>query len=139
MKPKSRRRSRQTLIITIIIIITATRRREASKRTDDEGLLGLRSVLVVPGRPTRRVDGSRASAEQRRLCFTQGGGALPARSPGRRQEAVQRVLAAPAGGQPREKEHPYKVYHSSVIETQWTQRTGSCDGKETGSHQKERQ
>lgn len=63
--------------------------------TDDKGLFWLSSVLVIPGRSASGVDGACACAEQRGLCFTQRGGALPARGPGRGQEAVQRVLPAP--------------------------------------------
>lgn len=59
-------------------------------------------MLVVPGGPARCVDGARARAQQGRLRLAQRGGALPARgSAGRGQEPVQRVLAAPAGRQPR--------------------------------------
>lgn len=64
--------------------------------TDDKRLFWLRSVLVIPGRPASRVDGARACAQQRRLCFTQRGGALPARGPSKRQEPIQRVLPAAA-------------------------------------------
>lgn len=35
--------------------------------TNGEGLLGLCAVLVVPGRPARRVDGAFAGAQQGRL------------------------------------------------------------------------
>lgn len=64
-------------------------------RTNDKGLFWLSAVLVIPGRAASGVDGACACAEQRRLCFTQRGSALPARGPSRGQEAVQRVLPAP--------------------------------------------
>lgn len=69
--------------------------RTIRKHTDDEGLFGLSSVLVVPGRPARRVDGASPRAEQGRLSFTQRGGALSARSAGGGQEPVQRVVSTP--------------------------------------------
>lgn len=40
-------------------------------RTNDKGLFGLRSMLIVPRGAGSGVDGARARAEQGRLCFTQ--------------------------------------------------------------------
>ena len=67
--------------------------------TDDEGLLGLGSVLVVPGRPAGGVDGPLGGAQQRRLRLTLAGGPLPGRQAGahRREQPVQTgTLAATA-------------------------------------------
>ena len=60
--------------------------------TDDEGLFGLGSVLVVPWWPSGGVDGARAGAEERRLRLTLRR-ALPARGVHRGEEPIQRVLA----------------------------------------------
>jgi len=83
-----------------VLQLKAMREREENSlgdwnHTDDKGVFWLSPVLVIPGRASSSVDGARACAEERRLCFTQWGGALPARGPGGRQEPVQRVLPVP--------------------------------------------
>lgn len=45
--------------------------------TDDEGLFGLGSMLVVPGRTSGGVDGSFGGAQERRLRLTLAGGPFP--------------------------------------------------------------
>ena len=45
--------------------------------TNDEGLFGLRSVFVVPGRAASGVDGSFGGAQQRRLRLALAGGPFP--------------------------------------------------------------
>ena len=66
--------------------------------TDGEGLLGLRAVLVVPGRPPGCVDGALAGAQQGRLRLALAGGALPGRAPGAHgwEEPVQGLRIAAA-------------------------------------------
>lgn len=66
--------------------------------TDGEGLLGLRAVLVVPGRPPRRVDGALAGAQQGRLRLALAGGAPPGRAAGPqgREQPVQGLGAGAA-------------------------------------------
>lgn len=56
-------------------------------------------MLVVPGRPPRRVDGALAGAQQRRLRLALAGGALPGRAPGPhgREQPVQGLRAAAVG------------------------------------------
>ena len=76
--------------------------RTTATLTNGEGLLGLGAVLVVPGRPPRRVDGALAGAQQGRLRLALAGGALPGRAPGAHgwEKPVQglRVAAAAAAG-----------------------------------------
>lgn len=47
--------------------------------TDDKGLLGLSSMLVVPGGPAGRVDGPFGRAQEGRLGLALAGGPLPGR------------------------------------------------------------
>lgn len=67
--------------------------------TYDKGLLGLRAVLIVPGRPPGSVDGPFAGAQQRGLRLALAGGPLSGRLGGahRRVQPVQRLGAAVAG------------------------------------------
>lgn len=67
--------------------------------TYDKCLLGLGAVLVVPGRPARRVDGSLAGPQQGRLRLALARGALSGRfgGPHGRVQAVQGLGAAVAG------------------------------------------
>lgn len=66
--------------------------------TDDEGLLGLSSVLVVPGGPAGRVDGPLGRAQEGRLGLALAGGPLPGREAraDRLEEPVQGPVPAAA-------------------------------------------
>lgn len=67
--------------------------------TDDEGLLGLSSVLVVPGGPASCVDGPLGRAQEGRLGLALAGGPLPGREAcaDRLEEPVQGSIPAAAG------------------------------------------
>lgn len=62
-----------------------------SVHTNDKGLFGLGSMLVVPWRPASGVDGACAGAQKWRLRLTQCR-ALPAWGVDRGEESVQRIL-----------------------------------------------
>lgn len=66
--------------------------------TDDEGLLGLSSVLVVPGGPAGCVDGPFGRAQEGRLGLALAGGPLPGREAcaDRLEEPVQGPIPAAA-------------------------------------------
>lgn len=66
--------------------------------TDDEGLLGLSSVLVVPGGPASCVDGPFGRAQEGRLGLALAGGPLPGREAcaDRLEEPVQRSIPTAA-------------------------------------------
>lgn len=59
--------------------------------TDDKGLLGLSSMLVVPGGPASCVDGPFGCAQEWRLGLALAGGPLPGREAcaDRLEESVQ--------------------------------------------------
>ena len=57
-------------------------RGSCERLTDDEGLLGLGTVLVVPGRAARGVYGPLGGAQERGLRLALAGGPLPRRQAG---------------------------------------------------------
>lgn len=73
--------------------------------TDDKGFLGLRAVLIVPGRAASGVDGAFGGAQERRLRLALAGGPFPGRKAGahRWEEPVQRSLAGSTAEREREK------------------------------------
>lgn len=69
-----------------------------SSPTDDKGLLGLRAVLIVPGRAASCVDRSFGGAQQRGLWLALAGGPFPGWKASTHwwQKSVQRSLTSSA-------------------------------------------
>lgn len=85
--------------------------------TNDKGLLGLRAVLIVPGRAARCVDRPFGGAQQRRLRLALAGGPFPGWKAGTHwgQESVQRSLTSSATEQ--KQKHTFFSWFSTVYFT----------------------